>query len=115
MIMKNLKIIVKENSKRMNSEVYNSLFDHSYNGIMISPKDAGSAPVAWDCGFEIEGNNVIISGGVGSSGYGSVTIKFPKKDFNDLYDVIIEPRNVDDVVYIKNMLSDCNMDVEFTE
>ncbi len=55
------------------------LYDASLNGIEIEPTDEES-PMCWDAGVEIHGGNIVINGGAGASGYGDVTIKYPKHD-----------------------------------
>ena len=97
-------VIWPGNSAKDFGKDYDQLYDLSYNGPMISPKDE-MTPSAWDAGFEIKGNNFIIQGGVDSNGFGNVEITLPKKSVKDYYEILIQPRSQEDYDAITEILS----------
>lgn len=108
---KNLQLIFSSSSKSIPSSDFYDISDLSYNGILIEPKDE-AIPLAWDAGFEIKGSNIVISGGVGSSGFGSVVITLPVSSVNKYYDIYVEPRDEESSSKIKDILKHHNIDVK---
>lgn len=73
------------NAQPLSEDLIKLLYwEASHNGIEIYPLD-DETPCAWDAGVDIQGDDLVISGGFGPSGYGSVVIKFPKKDASRYY------------------------------
>ncbi|RJQ26728.1 hypothetical protein C4577_02970 [Candidatus Parcubacteria bacterium] len=72
-----------ENAKELTREFDNLLYDVSWNGIEIGPAEGRKddcLPIPWDAGISIEGDKLIMCGGAGPSGWGSVRVSIPKKD-----------------------------------
>ncbi len=71
-----------------------SLYDTTWNGILVESREQNedAAPVPWDAGVSIDGENLVISGGLGASGYGSCEVRLPKKDANEVYRIYVEAK-----------------------
>lgn len=69
--------------------LYFDAYDVSLNGIIIEANN-DEIPMAYDAGINIKGDNLVISGGFGPSGYGRVEISLPKKDVMGHYTIYIE-------------------------
>lgn len=65
------------------------LWKASLNGIMVMPK-AEDCPCPWDAGIDIESDTLVLSGGAGVSGYGSCTVKVPKRFAHKNYEFLLE-------------------------
>lgn len=99
-------LIVTDKSKNIPDDIINEIDDLSTNGIMISPKHgADDVPIAWDASFEIKGDKVVITGGVGPSGYGDVVITLPAKDFTKIYNVTLSPNSEENYNKIVDLLN----------
>lgn len=72
------------------ASLYNAVEDGWIaNALLLDPKDE-ETPLAWDADLEIDGDNAIITGGVDACGFGSVTIKLPKKRLNTYYTLTLD-------------------------
>lgn len=102
-------LIFSEKSTQPSEEMIDYLMELD-NGVSIT--DSGNdAPVAWDAGWEIEGNNLVISGGVSAGGFGNVVITLPKERANEFYRFEIYGNDYD-MKTIKEMLKEFNIDLE---
>jgi len=45
--------------------------------------------IPWDCGIDIEGDDLVLEGGAGESGYGFVSVRIPKKDQKHCYRITL--------------------------
>jgi len=105
---KNIGLLFTKDSVNVEEKDYDQLFELSHNGVMINPKDE-ETPGAWDAGFSIEdlrgSKHLVISGGAGPSGFGSVEIKIPITAVNGAYNIIIEPKDDASAEKIKAILA----------
>lgn len=78
--------MLKEQEEKISVEKFISLYEDGYYG-GITPKD-DSTPCPWDPDISIEGDNVVIEGHMGPSGYGNCICKLPKKDFFKKFNIM---------------------------
>lgn len=107
-----IRLIIKEQSKTINLEDFEQIISNSINGIQITPR--GDAPGVWDSYFEIDNDNVIISGGVDACGFGEVTVRIPKKDACEYYTFIIECKSTDKAEKVRDVLTKCGYGLDIS-
>lgn len=98
-------------SEKIPDKLLNRIYDNSYNGLMLDAELAmdSEAPVAWDAGFTIDGKNLKISGSVGASGYGqvSITVPLPRTKKDAMYRFLLEYSNeeesIEDVTELRKL------------
>lgn len=64
------------NSKELPPKVDDRVLDLTDNGVMVYSTDE-SFPIPWDAVVYVEGNDLVLEGGAGPSGYGRAIVKVP--------------------------------------
>ncbi len=97
-------------AKELPDDLWKIIFDGTHNGIETYPLDA-EVPGVWDTCPYIEGDNLIMEGGFGPSGYGSVRIKIPKKDAKENYQfsVWVNEEEIEAWEKSRKILEDCGV------
>lgn len=73
-------------------EEMNEIFDLAWNGIEVESDE--NAPMPWDADFIIEERLLILSGGVGPSGFGSCVCEVPTSEADYVYTFSVDPRDI---------------------
>lgn len=99
----NLKFAFTTNSKDISGGKINWL-TYSHNGPLITPID--DAPAVWDGEWSIKGDKLVVEGGLGEGGYGSVVVTLPLKGANRYYYIIVEPKTKEDASKITKFFTE---------
>jgi hypothetical protein len=88
------KLIVTPQSKTIDDDaLLEDIYQLSYNGVTIMSKDQNDGfPMPWDADFGIEGDNLVLEGGAGPSGFGHCITKVPISRANNIIDIEIQWR-----------------------
>lgn len=84
-----IRLDVGPGSENIPDKYQDKLFDLSYNGIEIMPKDLETFPMPWDAAAVIEGDNFILEGGAGPSGFGKASVEIPLRNVKQYLEISI--------------------------
>ena len=79
-------------AQELPDEVYSLIWEVTFNGICIDTVNDYPYPLPWDAGVSIKGEDLVLSGGAGESGFGSCVVKIPKEDQPKIYRIYMEPK-----------------------
>jgi len=113
-ILKESKKILKEDTGNVTlnfamanetwNNVYDKLFDISINGPMIYAKQ-DDAPTPYDAGILIKGDNFVLEGSAGPSGFGSAVVSVPKGSASNVWNIELELNDEDSKLVLDKLLT----------
>lgn len=107
--MASIELTLTSQSTDLRDEEYDKLFDLTYNGIEIYPKQDGLA-IPWDASLSIEGSNVVMDGYVAAGGpsAGTSVAKIPLNKVMNLIGFSVDVEDEEDEVEVRQIFSEHN-------
>jgi hypothetical protein len=84
--MNTLKLDVSKMTSNFNPDDWDKIYQLAFNGIEINAEDS---PCPWDAGLKVEGDNIVLFGGAGPSGWGRCEVIVPKTTIMGAYEFSI--------------------------